>query len=62
MDLAHALSAGGLAGRRTDHRFAAAEAEIREAEQRVTRRRTAAVERRPIALTERGRHAAPRTA
>ncbi|GAA1056705.1 hypothetical protein GCM10017608_20980 [Agromyces luteolus] len=62
MDLAHALSAGGLAGRRTDHRFTADEAEIREAEQRVARRRAAAVERRPVVFAERGRHAAPRTA
>ncbi|MFC9919457.1 hypothetical protein [Agromyces binzhouensis] len=62
MDLAHALTAGGLAGRRTDHRFTADETEIRAAEQRVARRRAAAIERRPIAFTERGRHAAPRTA
>ncbi|WP_430645692.1 hypothetical protein [Agromyces sp. GXS1127] len=62
MDLAHALNAGGLAARRTDHRFTAEEAEIRAAEQRVARRRAAAIERRPLTFTERGRHAAPRTA
>ncbi|WP_353815673.1 hypothetical protein [Agromyces sp. SYSU T00266] len=62
MDLAHALNAGGLAGRRTDHRFTADETEVREAERRVARRRAAAAERRPLTFTERGRHAAPRTA
>ncbi|GAA1060904.1 hypothetical protein [Agromyces bracchium] len=62
MDLAHAVNAGGLAGRRTDHRFTADETEIREAERRVARRRAAAVERRSVAYVERGRHVAPRTA
>ncbi|MFD4420806.1 hypothetical protein ACFWN7_04780 [Agromyces sp. NPDC058484] len=63
MDLAHAIAAGGLAARRTEHRFTTTEAEIRDAERRVVERRTAAVEasgRREY--TERGRHAAPRPA
>ncbi|WP_438855026.1 hypothetical protein [Agromyces sp. M3QZ16-3] len=62
MDLAHAVNAGGLAGRRTDHRFTTDETEIREAERRVARRRAAAVEQRSIAYAERGRHVAPRPA
>ncbi|WP_400999533.1 hypothetical protein [Agromyces sp. GXQ0307] len=62
MDLAHAVNAGGLAGRRTEHRFTADETEIREAERRVARRRAAAVERRSVPYAERGRHVAPRTA
>ncbi|GAA2028309.1 hypothetical protein GCM10009819_09910 [Agromyces tropicus] len=61
MDLAHAAHAGGLAARRTERRFSATEAEVREAEQRVLRRRAAAAESR-IVYVERGRHAAPRTA
>ncbi|UIP59093.1 hypothetical protein [Agromyces marinus] len=63
MDLAHAVNAGGLAARRTDHRFTADEAEIRAAEERALRRRAAAVEARPaLPYAQRGRHAAPRTA
>ena len=63
MSLAHAFAAGGLAARHTERRFRTTEAEIREAEQRVIERRSAAVEasvRREY--TERGRHAAPRPA
>jgi hypothetical protein len=62
MDLAHALNAGGLSARRTEHRFTANETEIRDAERRAVRRRAAAVERRAVAYTDRGRHLAPRTA
>ncbi|WP_353827236.1 hypothetical protein [Agromyces sp. SYSU T0242] len=61
MDLAHAAHAGGLAGRRTAHRFTATEAEIAEAERRVLRRRAAEIESR-VVYVEQGRHAAPRTA
>ncbi len=63
MDLAHAIAAGGLSARTTERRFTTTEAEIREAEQRVIARRTAAVAasaRREY--PERGRHAAPRPA
>jgi hypothetical protein len=65
MSFAHAVAAGFLSARITERRFGArtTEAEIREAEQRVIERRTAAVsasDRREY--TERGRHAAPRPA
>lgn len=63
MDLAHAIAASGLAGRRTERRFRTTEAEIHEAELRVAARRAAVVEasaRREY--TDRGRHAAPRPA
>jgi hypothetical protein len=68
MDLAHAIAAGGLAARLTDRRFTASDAEVREAEQRVLARRTAAAMAASGATsarreyTERGRHAAPRPA
>ena len=63
MDIAHAIATGVRAARRSERRFAVAEAEIRAAERRVVERRTAAVAasgRREY--TERGRHAAPRPA
>jgi hypothetical protein len=72
MDLAHAMVAGGLAGRMTGRRFSAGDAEVREAEQRVfARRAAAAVAASGVAsgaiparreYPERGRHAAPRPA
>ncbi|WP_232498836.1 hypothetical protein [Agromyces humatus] len=63
MDLARAITAGGLAARRTDRRFTATEAEVRAAERRSLDRRLGAVAaagRREY--TEAGRHAAPRPA
>ncbi|WP_448810592.1 hypothetical protein [Agromyces bauzanensis] len=63
MDLAHAIAASGLAGRTAERRFRSTEAEIREAEQRMAARRTAAAAASvPRAYPERGRHAAPRPA
>lgn len=72
MDLAHAIAAGGLAARLTGRRVTASDAEVREAEQRVIARRTAAAVAAsgavPVAVParreypDRGRHAAPRPA
>jgi hypothetical protein len=72
MELAHAIAAGGLAARKTERRFTASNAEVREAERRVMARRAAATVAASVAPSgataarreypERGRHAAPRPA
>lgn len=63
MGLAHAIMAGGLAGRAPERRFTTTETEIREAERRVAARRTTAATAsgRPV-YAERGRHVAARPA
>ncbi|MBT2516426.1 hypothetical protein J7E29_03180 [Streptomyces sp. ISL-90] len=63
MDLAHAFVAQFVTARATDRRFAATQAEIRDAERRVAARRSQAVGSSGRGeYSERGRHSAPRQA